>query len=325
MKRTAIGLLFLLFSVVAASAANRFAVCTTTCTWDGASTAMWSTTPGGATGASVPGAADDVVLDAATCVGGTTCTITVNTNFTVLSVTMGACTASTTGCVLDFSVNNNSPAMTGNSGGFSNTGTGTRRLNMGNGTWTISGSSNAGVYFNQGTDTNLTFNANSSTVAFSGSGGQSFNFGTKTMNAVTVGSRTSNRVLNQSPTGHSINTLTLTAPLYYNIATTGTQLINTALVAIGTSTNQIMIKSQSDGTAANLTSTATLSCTYCGFKDIAFSGGGSLTANSSLNLGNNSGVTFGGGGGCILGGWLLWRDMPNNLNDNFPAWLDKAA
>ncbi len=34
---------------------------------------------------------------------------------------------------------------------------------------------------------------------------------------------------------------------------------------------------------------------------------------------------FGGGGGCILGGWLLWRDLPQHLNDNFPAWLEKTA
>src|SRR5262245_672467 len=112
-----------------ALAANRFAVCTTTCTWDGASTAMWSTTSGGGTGASVPGSGDAVILDAATCVGGTTCTITVNTNPTIQSLTMGACTASTTGCILDFSVNNNSPTLSVVPS-LSVTGTGTRNLKM---------------------------------------------------------------------------------------------------------------------------------------------------------------------------------------------------
>src|SRR5258708_36798458 len=91
-------LLLCLFTTVA-SAANRFAVCTTTCTWDGASTAMWSTSSGGATGASVPGASDPVIFDGSTCVGGTTCTTTVNTNPTIASLTMGSCTASTTGCI----------------------------------------------------------------------------------------------------------------------------------------------------------------------------------------------------------------------------------
>jgi len=75
-------------------------------------------------GRQFPVSADNVTLDAATCVGGTTCTITVNTNFNITALTMGACTASTTGCILDFSINNNNVTLTG--GLFDVSGTGTR-------------------------------------------------------------------------------------------------------------------------------------------------------------------------------------------------------
>src|SRR6266576_3994950 len=123
--------IFLLLSLCSADAANRFAVCTTTCTWDGASTAMWSTTSGGATGASVPGSADAVVIDNASCIGGTTCTITVNTNFNVLSLSITGCNASTTGCILDFSVNNNTVTI---QTGFSITGTTNGSMKLGSAT-----------------------------------------------------------------------------------------------------------------------------------------------------------------------------------------------
>lgn len=166
MRKFLLAVAFLFLSFPATEAANRFAVCTVACTWDGASTAMWSASTGGATGASVPGSADAVIFDAATCVGGVTCTATVNTNPSISTLTMGACTASTTGCVLDFSANNNSITFNSVNGGLSVTGTGTRTLNMGNGTWTFV--TNAGSAVDFTTTTSLTFNAGTSTIVFSG-------------------------------------------------------------------------------------------------------------------------------------------------------------
>jgi hypothetical protein len=54
---------------------------------------------------------------------------------------------------------------------------------------------------------------------------------------------------------------------------------------------------------------------------------GAPVATSFFDQGQNTGITINGitSGGCILGGWLLWRDFHQDLNDNFPAWLDKAA
>jgi hypothetical protein len=117
-------------------------------TWDASSTTNWSGTTGGAGGASVPTSADTVTIDAASGSG----TITVNTNFTINSLTCGAMNMT-----LDFSANNNSPIM--NTANFA--GAGTRTVNMGNGTWTVTGTSVTANNF-----TNCTLNQGDSSIVF---------------------------------------------------------------------------------------------------------------------------------------------------------------
>ncbi len=331
MKRTLLGLILLLASAVGAHAANRFAVCTVTCTWDNSSTAMWSATSGGGTGASVPGTSDAVILDAATCVGGVTCTITVNTTVAVQSITMGACTASTTGCILDFSANNNNVTVTATLGmGIS--GSGTRTINMGSGTFTLSG--NGGSVWDMATVTNLTLNAGGSTVLFSGTGNQGFSFGTKSMNIVTIGSRTGMLHVTDNSGAHTVATLNIIAPNTFYPAQNVTTTITNAMNFVGTQLQPIFIKIPDPSSAvivSTISSASTSTCTWCAIRNITFTGAGTFTANNSFNLQDNIGITFngpspfGGSGGCILGGWLLWRDLPNYINDNFPAWLEKAA
>jgi hypothetical protein len=142
---TIIGVLFTLFSF----AANRFWVGGTG-TWDNLSLLHWSATSGGTGGSTVPGSGDAVIFDALS--GGGT--VTPNYNISVASVTMGAFTGT-----LDFSANNNSPTIPT----FNISGTGTRTLNMGNGTWTV----NAWIAT---TITNLSINANLSQLTFAGTG-----------------------------------------------------------------------------------------------------------------------------------------------------------
>ena len=166
MKRFLLSLIafgFLAVVSAPAEAANRYAVCSTTCTWDNSSTAMWCATDTGCTGATAPTSADDVFLNTNTCVGGTTCTITVNANLSINSLTMGTCTASTTGCILDFATNNNNITI---AGGMSATGTGTRTLNMGNGVWTWGAQ---GGNWNFITTAGLTLNPGSSSIVWVGS------------------------------------------------------------------------------------------------------------------------------------------------------------
>lgn len=125
-------------------------------TWDASDTSHWASVSNGAPGATVPGSADSVTMDAAS--GGGT--VTVNTNIGIVSLTTGAFTGT-----LDFSANNNTVALTG---AFSNTGTGTRTVNCGGGQWTLS--NNAATVWSCGDLSNCTFTPPSLPVNFTYAG-----------------------------------------------------------------------------------------------------------------------------------------------------------
>ena len=121
-------------------------------TWDNSTTTHWSSTSGGAGGASVPGSSDTVTLDGSS--GGGT--VTLNYSPTILSITMGAFTGT-------FDDGGNNPTM----GNFSNTGTATRTLTM-TGTWTLTG--NNTTIWSMATITNLTFNKSTHPIVCNYSG-----------------------------------------------------------------------------------------------------------------------------------------------------------
>lgn len=287
-------------------AAARFAVCTVTCTWDASSTAMWSATTGGATGASVPVAADTVTLDGATCVGGVTCTITVNTNPTITSLTMGACTASTTGCILDFSANNNNISM----GTFSGTGTGARTLNMGSGTWTIS--SNAGTVWNTTTVTSFTFNPNTSTLLFSSgatSSGRTFSSAALTYSTVSIAANSNIGSFTFNEGGSTLGALLVAAPNNILFTASSTRTITNAFSINGASLSSVIsfMGTTPSATPATISiATGTPSFTYTVFREMTFSGGATFTATNSIDLGQNIGISITapttGSGGRIIGG-----------------------
>lgn len=335
MKRLLLTLGALLFLTVGAEAASRFAVCTATCTWDNSSTLMWSTTSGGATGASAPTTTDDVTFDAQTCVGGVTCTATVNANIDILSLSFN-CAASTTGCILDFSVNNNTVNLRSTGTALSTTGSGnSRTLKMGSGAWSLTGAANGNV-INSGNSTNLTVTGsavisitsntvtgNVKTIILGGSGGTP-----PTYNISLLSSGSQGGYFQFAGSTASIGTLSIATPNYVAFSSGVTYTITT-MTATGTASNQIGIVSNSLGNQAIISSATNKSFSWVGLRDISASGGGTFTATNSFDLGHNSGITITGpsstGTACILGGWLLWRDMPEHINDNFPAWLDKAA
>lgn len=328
MKRIILGLFLLLFPI-AADAANLFAVCSTTCTWDNVSTAMWSGSSGGATGAGPPTILDVVTFDAATCVGGTTCTTTVNANVQVGTLHFDSCTASTTGCILDFSVNNNTITF-GHTGALSlsTNGSGLRTIKMGNGQW----------IFNNATSGNVII-ANSATnfTLVTGSGGFVFNLinGPNTVTAtllpgVNWGNWTitgcyscGEGIFNITGSVGNFGTVTVNSPAYvtFNSSTT----LDT-LITAGTASRPVTI------VGAALTINTGYSGTWTILRSMGCAGAsGSFT--NSLDAGGIAGGTtctvtppnVAATSACILGGWLLWRDIPEHINDNFPAWLEKAA
>lgn len=301
-----LGCAFVLGGVLPSEAASRFLVaCTTACTWDGSSTAIWSTTSGGAPGSSVPGSGDTVTLDANTCVGGVTCTITVNTTVNVQSITMGACTASTAGCILDFSANNNSVAL---SIGLTNTGTGTRTLNMGNGTWTLSSASGGNV-IDHTTITGLTFNANSSKILVQASSapaaGRALVLNTLSYNQIEINDPVETVIKPVQTVGAAtIATLTLTNAYWIEFGGGSTITITNDFVWNGSLASPKLMKSQSTNTAPTLSVGGVVSLNWVFIQNITKAGAGSITATNSLDGGGNTGITISGpgGGGHIIGG-----------------------
>lgn len=298
-------LLALLFAAQA-DAASRFGVCVTACTWDASDTTMWSATSGGTTGASVPGSGDTVTFDAATCVGGVTCTITVNATINVTSITAGACTASTTGCILDFSVNNNN--VTASTVSFS--GSGTRNIKGGTGTWTITSGAAANVYDNT-TVTNETLAFTTTTLTFSANttSQRAFNGGGKSYGTVNIASNSNHASFRITGGNNTFGTLTVAAGTAILFGANTTQTITNAFALAGTSSLPILIApdSMSTGGITISTPSGTATLDWGGAVRATFSGGATFNATNSLDFGGNSGITItppstGGGGGRIIGG-----------------------
>lgn len=246
-------------------------------TWDGSSTSNWASSSGGASGASVPGASDDVTFDGSSGSG----TVTVNTTVNILSLTM-----SNFAGTIDFATNDNNVTLSGG-GGFASTGSAVRTLNMGDGTWTLSGT--AGLWNVGGS--NFTLNANSSTVSFTGTSTTQHRFigGGKTYNIINVtGAAGQNFIISGSNT---ITTLTLGFPGRYQFD--NTQTITTLTNIAGTASSPVILENSSPlfNGSNSIVLTNAFTCSYCAIADLAFSGA-SATANNSFNLGGNSGITI---------------------------------
>jgi hypothetical protein len=295
---------------------------------------MWSLSSGGSTGAGPPGASDTVTFDGSTCVGGTTCTTTVNATITVTSISFGSCSASTTGCIIDFSANNNDVTLSGGGNALNGSGSGTRNFKMGNGTWTFTSGANA-TLINFSVTTSLTFNAGTSNIVFSGNttGGGAKTITTTgatvlTFNKLTL-TGTGATYLNSNNNNTTIGTLALGGGSFMYFNNGVTHIINTISTTSSISSfARIMSPTWNSPITINSAS-GTKTFSWLVLSDIAFGGGATWNCTSCIDGGDNSGVTIttpvAGGGGCVIGGWLLWRDMPQHLNDNFPAWIDKAA
>lgn len=284
-----------------AQAAARFLTCNTTCTITAIDTTIWGTVSGG-TGASVPGSADDVTLDASTCVGGTTCTATFGAGYnpTWLSLTQSLCTASTAGCILDANTNTNTITLTASSA-YTNSGAGTRTLS--GGTWILSAN---GPTWNISGSATIT---NSPSIQWSGTGGggtKRFLAGGKTYGTITVSSSTSPFVISAANT---FSTFTVSSPNKVIFPGGVTTTITTFTNITGTlaAPSSLWYDSPLNG-AATVSSGNNFSCTACGISGMTFSGGGTFSATSSFDQQNNTNITMsppsggGGGGGRIIGG-----------------------
>jgi hypothetical protein len=316
-KKIAIALLLCMVAT-SVEAANRFWVGGTG-NWDAVTTTHWASGSGGAGGQSVPVAGDVVTFDSNS--GGGTVTPTVN-------IDVGAIISNSFAGTLAFDTNNVNVNLNCTCNTFVSSGTGVRTINLGNGTWTMTGGG-----WDFGTTTNMTFNANSSTLIFNSNGTQAqlFTHGAKTYNIVTVGARTQ-FWFSFNGGSHTIATVNINAPNIVNQDQNVTTTITNAANWVGTPSKPIYLYGNSNSlTTVSFGSNST--CNWCAIGNMTKAGAGTFTITNSFGLSNNTGLSisgpgpFNGGqpGACIIGGWLLWRDMPEHINDNFPAWLEKAG
>lgn len=261
-------------------------------TWDASDTTHWAAASNGAGGQSVPGASDTVTFDGSS--GGGTVTVNFGGLITIQSLTFGAFTGT-----LDFATNNNSITLT-DSNSLNGSGTGTRTLNMGDGTWTLS---NAQALWNCTTVTNFTLNANGSTVAFTTAvtNQQRFLGGGKTYNIVTFAGGGHAAI---SITGaNTFGTLTITnTPVRVAMPNSATTTITNFTNISGSASAAVIFESDNPlFNVATISSANNWTCDWGSFNRMTFTGGGTFTANNSLNAGNNTGITInapsGGSGG----------------------------
>lgn len=123
----------------------------------------------------------------------------------------------------------------------------------------------------------------------------------------------------------NLNNLLVSAPNAIQLSANLT--LSNAPTITGSSGSEILFASNTFDTQRTISvASGTASFTWSAFRDIGGIGGATFTATNSFNLGDVSGITVtapgSGGGACILGGWLLWRDF-NPVNDNLPAVFDE--
>lgn len=316
MKRLAFFLLFF-FVCVDAQAASRFWVGGTG-TWDSSDTTHWAASSGGAGGQSVPGSSDSVTFDGSS--GGGTVTLNFGGTISIQSLTMGAFTGT-----WDNSVNNNNFTLSTavfamNIGGFGQTWT----MKLGTATYTLTA---AGAQITSGNCAGCSFQASSSTIAYTGGAGikrlspGAFTYGTISIPAISAGGDF------EITSGGTIGNLTINAPSSIRLGGSQTVTISNAQTWAGTSTAPIYFASDVMGTNTNLALASGTTCNWCAIRDVTATTG-SPVANNSFDLGHNVNWTInapGGGGSCIISGWLLYRDLDPAANDNFAAFLEKAG
>ena len=269
-------------------------------TWNNSTDAThWSSSTGGsgstcaATGGFPKNAGDVATFDGAS--GGGT--VTNNVDISIGQITMGAFTGT-----LDFATNNHNVTLTAI---FSNSGTGTRTLNMGSGTWTLS--VNNGTAWDQTTSTNLTLNAGSSTILVSATpafnrtlnlGSTTLTYGTITL--VSTGAKSYNTALTATA-NMTIGTLNITAPnsVAFNSAVTYT--ITNAFTWAGTAFNNAILLLPGNGVTPTIAAAAGSTIAWGAIGSITFTG--SPTASNSFDLKGSSGITITGptGGATVVG------------------------
>lgn len=267
--------------------------------WDANNTNNWATASGGSTLTSIPGSADAATFDGSSGTGTVGVSSSIGGTNTVTSITAGAYAGT-----LDFSLGNPSITYTG---AFSVTGTATRTINLGSGTFTNTG--NAVTMFDCTTATGLTAtfqNCSFVTAPSSGGGAVIFTGGGQSYGSLTANARTNGTELTISSASNSFVNVTLNGAVRATFPGTVSNTISGSFTLNGSSSGLVSLASSTTNAAQPATlvlTTATISANWAVIKGITASGQ-TLTANSSFSLGANTLVTANpptSGGSDIIG------------------------
>jgi hypothetical protein len=265
-------------------------------TWDSTTTANWSATSGGAGGASVPGAADDVTIDTASI------TVTTDYNVSVISVTINAsaatlslggtltCSSIVTLTQGTFTTNNFNVTATQLSSNNSNT----RTINLGSSTLTFTGF----IVVNFTTSTGLTFNAGTSNIVCSSTGPSVVGGGLAFYDIQYTSTAITNSSLENVSSARNITVAgRAAAGVSGFVITANTTISGTLTLSAGTdATCRTFVRSNPIGTTRTLTCAAVAAPTDIDFRDITIAGAAAPVSGTRLgDAKGNSGITFGAG------------------------------
>lgn len=272
-------------------------------TWDSSSTANWSTSSGGASGAGPPVAGDTVNFDSGSGTGATVtvaasaAAATVTVNKSDLKLLHGA--ANTSFCTGTLTLTSGKWDTGGYDltlGAFSSSNSNTRTVTFGASQITISGG--AGTAWNTATNSNLTVTLNTATVTFTSLSGPSIAGGLTNLNGMSFVITGDAATLGGGPTLAALTVTgrnAKTASCYFSAPWTVT-----GVCTIGGNTtqgvNRLLVGSNVVGTQRTITAGSYVINGDVDFQDInlAYSGAASWTNSGSAFIGD-----CGGNGGAV--------------------------
>lgn len=195
-----------------------------------------------------------------------------------------------------------------------------RAINLGSSTITLSG---VGPLISFATSTNLTFNAGTSQITFSGSSGNTLNGGGKDFYNVSVTGTTFTSFSLSSTQPSTFNNLSIagqTAVGIVSVIIAADQTINgTLTLSAGTNANyRTFVRSDVIGTTRTLTCAAVASLADIDFRDITIAGAAAPVSGTRLgDCKGNSGITFPSAKTvyCILASGSNWGQSTNSAWD----------
>lgn len=237
---------------------------------DGSTTTHISDSSGGAGGAVYPSSSDTLIFDGSS--GGGTVTVTAAVSMAAWTTGAFTGTINTNGQTIALSTN------------WNNAGTGTRTMTFG----ASAISTNQWLW---GTPTNLTFNANTSTITVNGA--------TQVMGGLTYSTVVLSATALQSIDGGTYGALTRTSGVSFSATLTfsGDVTVTGTFTVTGNDSakQRILVQSSVKGTQRTIT-TATIVATNADFQDIVGAGAASWDLSASTGLsgdcGGNTGITF---------------------------------